>query len=65
MSEPHQGHRWNHVRGYPGIRWCVSCGHVPLRNAISTLVTTIGCNWEDHPTIQAWRRAGRKALTRP
>jgi DNA-binding sugar fermentation-stimulating protein len=57
-----QGHTF---RSPKHIRWlshCVSCGHIPLSNAISQVVTQAGCNYESDPRYRAWVQSGRKVV---
>lgn len=40
------------------LRYCRRCGHVPLRNSISRLVTQLGCGYERDARYQAWKTRG-------
>lgn len=48
-------------RRIPWLRYCVNCGHLPLNNWISQLVTRLGCGYADTPQFKAWVAGGRKA----
>jgi len=48
------------------LSYCRRCGHVPLRNEISQLVTRLGCGYERDQRYQAWlARAHAGRSTKP
>ncbi len=38
------------------LRYCKYCGHVACNNHISSLVTKIGCSYENDVRFRAWRK---------
>lgn len=48
--------------GKTKVAFCTRCGHVPLSNGISKLVTKLGCNYENDSRYKAWVSGGRKPL---
>jgi hypothetical protein len=53
-----RAHSFRHAKG-TSIQFCRYCGHVPLKNAISVLVTRVGCGYESDLRFQNWVRTGR------
>lgn len=43
----------------PYPNFCRYCGHIPLKNWISKLVTKIGCGFEADPRYKEWLRTKR------
>jgi Zn ribbon nucleic-acid-binding protein len=56
LNGPHQWPNTNNKF----VKGCVKCGHVPLTNRISELVTKIGCGYHKHPAYKAWVDKGCK-----
>lgn len=53
-------HAWRTVG--PKSNWpkfCLHCGHVPLRNEISDLITKLGCAAKSDPRVKNWKRTHR------
>lgn len=50
-----QGHAFDRPKAITWPSWCRHCGHVPLKNDISKLVTKIGCNYEKDARFKQWR----------
>lgn len=60
---PNHGHSYMVISKY--VSWphfCKYCGHVPLKNGISQLVSKIGCGYERDPRYVAWVKGGRKPI---
>ena len=56
-----RGHAFTTPKRVPWLKFCRSCGHIPLRNAISEIVSKAGCGYETDVRYLAWRKAGKKA----
>ncbi|WNM70233.1 hypothetical protein [Myxococcus phage Mx1] len=50
------------IKSRARIQYCKRCGHVPLKNGISQLVTRLGCEYENSPLYKRWLESGRKAI---
>jgi hypothetical protein len=53
-----RGHSFTCPKRIPWLRYCKHCGHVGLKNAISVLVTRIGCGYERDPRYVTWTKTG-------
>jgi hypothetical protein len=57
---PRKGpHSWTTIPGMAWPTYCRHCGHVPLRNWISRLVTRLGCGYEQDAQYRLWQRTHR------
>jgi hypothetical protein len=54
-----RSHSFISPKKMPAVRYCRYCGHVALKNWISTLVTRLGCGYEADPRYQTWLRTKR------
>jgi hypothetical protein len=50
-----RGHSFIRPKRIPWLSYCRYCGHVPLKNEISVLVTRIGCAFERDQRYLAMR----------
>lgn len=52
---PDRGHSFIKISKH--VQWppfCRTCGHIPLKNAISTLVTKLGCRYKTKTQYVQW-----------
>lgn len=55
-----RAHSFRGIHGTHGFpQFCRFCGHVPLKNAISELVTRLGCGYESNSQFREWLRTRR------